>query len=124
MSSIALIEYSRRQTEYEKEWLNEKKIGFDAKECNAWRLITEKLGPKVSKQELLSIGRVISHELNIPLTREYKRRKIMMIKWFDENIDKIENFFRNNLIVVDDNDNSIEFDHTNKYYRTKLVIHD
>ena len=48
----------------------------------------------------MSLGIVVSHELNIKLNREYKRHKDMMIKWFEENLDRFKEIIA--FIEIDD----------------------
>lgn len=47
------------------------------------------------------MAEVISDQLNIGLYREYKRRKEMLIKWFDENYDSVWPFIENHLSIID-----------------------
>jgi hypothetical protein len=42
-------------------------------------------GPKVSQNELLSIADLIAEAIQIKPDRDARRRKIVMIKWFDDN---------------------------------------
>jgi hypothetical protein len=88
------------QTRYEKEWLEKEMEQFTATDSDAWRLLTNLYGSKISKEELLSVGQVTSIELNIELVREYKRRKETMIKWFQNHFDRIEPFLRESLTII------------------------
>jgi hypothetical protein len=40
--------------------------------------------------ELVSIGLLVADRLNITLDRDARRRKIVLLKWFDENWPLIE----------------------------------
>jgi predicted oxidoreductase len=41
-------------------------------------------GPKLSHDELVSIGALAANALQIKLDRDARRRKPVMIKWFEE----------------------------------------
>jgi hypothetical protein len=41
-------------------------------------------GPKLSHDELVSIGGLVANALQIRLDRDARRRKSVMIKWFEE----------------------------------------
>ena len=56
-------------------------------------------GPRISKEELLSLGQVVALALKLPLPREYKRRKVTMVLWFDEHYDEVMPFIRSNVKV-------------------------
>jgi hypothetical protein len=90
---------STSQARYEKEWLKKEMEHFTATDSDAWRLLMNLHGPKLSKDEVLSLGIVISKELDIELVREYKRRKETMIKWFQNNLERIEPFLREFLTI-------------------------
>lgn len=90
---------------------------FDVKGNRAWKEITSRYGTKLSHSELLAIATVISKCDNIKLDREAKRRKEVLIKWFDENIDRCIPYF-NSMVLVDEGDHY--YGDTNlRYYITK-----
>lgn len=89
------------QVQYEKLFLEEKRKNFDMTKCEAWSRLTQKFGQKVSQEELLTIAQIVSHELDIPLAREYKRRKEILVKWFDENLEAVWPFINNKVRVTD-----------------------
>lgn len=95
------VKYKSLQDKYESDFVKEKLTGFDHKKCKAWLSLTERFGPKISQNQLLSMAEVISDQLNIGLYREYKRRKEMLIKWFDENYDSVWPFIENHLSIID-----------------------
>lgn len=78
------------QTEIERKRVDKRLKGFVFKESKAWKLICSHYGSNLNQVELLSIAEVIGQELSIKVDREAKRRKEVLIKWFEENIDKIE----------------------------------
>jgi hypothetical protein len=59
--------------------------GFSPKETPAWREITRRFGPNIKQPELVSIASVLAQGTNIRLDRDAKRRKAVLIKWFEEN---------------------------------------
>jgi hypothetical protein len=88
------------QTEYEKSCLEEMRKGPNPKEGPAWKYLTNRLGKSPGKPELVSLGIVLAQELGMHLTREYKRRKEMMIKWFNDNFDRLEPFLSSQVELV------------------------
>jgi hypothetical protein len=71
---------------------------FNPDTCAAKMLLTELYGP-INGQDLLSLAKVCSHYLNIYLDREASRRKVVLMKWFDENIMDIEPFLRRHIVI-------------------------
>jgi hypothetical protein len=88
------------QKEYEKAFIAEKRARFDATTCRAWALLTSKFGTKITQEELLSLAQVLAHELDLDLSREYKRRKELLVKWYDENIETIWPFVETRIVVT------------------------
>jgi hypothetical protein len=58
---------------------------FNAKDCSVWREITNRFGRNIKQRELLSIATVLATHANIKLDRDAKRRKTVLVKWFEEN---------------------------------------
>lgn len=77
---------------------------FNYKESRAWKEITDRFGSKLSQSELLAIAVIISYCDRLKLDREAKRRKEVLIKWFDENIDRCLLYFES-MVLVDEGDN-------------------
>jgi hypothetical protein len=73
---------------------------FDPATSEAWKFLENRFGPDIPKPWLISLGRVLAQHLNIPLAREYKRRKGMMIKWFDDHFEFIEPFINQHVEVL------------------------
>lgn len=69
-----------------------KKAIFNYKECNAYKKITtEYFWPTIRHSELVSIATAIAERCKgIPVSREEKRRKDLLIKWYDDNWQIIE----------------------------------
>lgn len=69
----------------EKERITNRLNGFNPKDNPAWREITTRFGNNIKQPELLSIATVLASNANIKLDRDAKRRKSVLIKWFEEN---------------------------------------
>jgi hypothetical protein len=67
---------------------------FQYRTSQPWLAITKRFGPHLGQVELLSLADIIQRNLTdvAPLDREAKRRKEVLIKWFDENWAPIEGF--------------------------------
>ena len=66
--------------------------GFDAKDNRVWAEIAKRFGVNVKQGELTNIAQVIAKHAGIKLDRDAKRRKCVLLKWFDENWEKIYPF--------------------------------
>ena len=77
--------YASHEASKEKDRISERMAGFNPKDNEVWRTITAKFGPNIKQPELLSIAMVLSTNCNIKLDRDAKRRKSVLIKWFEEN---------------------------------------
>jgi hypothetical protein len=64
--------------------------GFHWKQSLVWAHLNYLYGPKLSQDELISIGELVAQMLQIKLDRDARRRKPVMIKWFEENWCKIQ----------------------------------
>lgn len=78
------------QTEIERRRVDKRLKGFVVKESRAWKQICQHYGSNLNQVELLSIAEVLGYALHIRVDREAKRRKEVLIKWFEENIEAIE----------------------------------
>jgi hypothetical protein len=59
--------------------------GFNAKDTAVWNALAQKFGSNIKQPELLSIATVLSKNANVRLDRDAKRRKSVLLKWFEEN---------------------------------------
>ena len=59
--------------------------GFDVAQSIAWKDVCGRFGHSLSQSELLCVAEVIGSEIGVKVDREAKRRKEVLIKWFDEN---------------------------------------
>jgi hypothetical protein len=73
--------------------------GFNWKHSRAWGQLTSIYGMKLSQHELVSIGDLVAEKLEIKLDRDARRRKTVMIKWFEENWGLIQPLLH--LVVLD-----------------------
>jgi hypothetical protein len=64
--------------------------GFRWRSSHAWHYLSILFGPQVSQEELLSIAVILAAQLNLRLDRDARRRKVVMIKWFQENWIRLE----------------------------------
>lgn len=77
------------QNDIEKMRVKERLESFDMKNCRAWKEITNRFGPSLNQSELLGIAEIIAEAANIKVDREAKRRKEVIVKWFEENIETV-----------------------------------
>ena len=82
--------------------LTERLKNFVYKESAAWKEITRRYGEELTQNELLCIAEVIASNLGIVIDREAKRRKNVLIKWFDENLEVITPFFERLRLIGSD----------------------
>jgi hypothetical protein len=78
-------EYSRNANEVERRRVGARLNGFVFKDSPAWQMISRRFGENLNQMELLSLAQVLSARLNLKIDREAKRRKEVLIKWYDEN---------------------------------------
>jgi hypothetical protein len=72
-------------TSRELERIEERIRGFNWKRSWVWIHLTSVYGPKLTQEELVSLADLIASALHIKLDRDARRRKTVMIKWFEEN---------------------------------------
>lgn len=108
----APFDFPRTQNESERKKIDERLRGFSLNESKAWKSICEQFGPNLNQSELLSIAEVLCLEVNqtqrnLPLKvdREAKRRKEVLIKWFDENYTDLQPHLKT--IVLEDENGEI-----------------
>jgi hypothetical protein len=58
--------------------------GFNWKKSRAWRHLCMQFGPKLNQDELVSIAELIGAHAGIRPDRDAQRRKVVMLKWFEE----------------------------------------
>ena len=77
----------------EQEKINKDLGEFDYKNSPAWDLIKGRGWQNLSKCELLLIARVMSAYTHIPIDREPKRRKPVLVKWFNDHLEQTKECF-------------------------------
>ena len=88
----AYINSTTPQLNTEKKRISGRLSGFNPKESPVWKEITKRFGVNIKQPELVSIASVLAGSANIKLDRDAKRRKTVLIKWFDENYAAISPF--------------------------------
>lgn len=84
----------------EKERIANRLMGFNPKDNSVWREISTRFGANIKQPELLSIAQVLASSANIKLDRDAKRRKSVLIKWFEENWGQIQPYL--DYVVLED----------------------
>jgi hypothetical protein len=72
--------------------------GFNWQKSCAWMHLCCQFGPRLNQEELVSIAELVGNYLGIRLDRDARRRKVVMIKWFEEHWTTIQPLLR--LIVL------------------------
>ena len=78
---------------------HKKNIEIDYRSSKAWVVLTSKFGPKVNHDELLSLAEILSFHFKIPLSRENRRQKGMLIQWYNDNLNELWPFIKKNIEV-------------------------
>jgi hypothetical protein len=58
---------------------------FNWKNSNVWGFLRWFYGSKLRQAQLVAIAEIVSARTHIRLDRDARRRKIVLIKWFEEN---------------------------------------
>ena len=77
--------------------------GFDPRDNVAWNELSRRFGSNLKQGELQSIAQALADGAGIKLDRDAKRRKIVLIKWFNENWKEISPFL--DLVVLEEVEN-------------------
>lgn len=93
---------ARSHSELERKKVDERLRGFSLKTSPAWHEICTRFGSNLNQTELLSIAEVLGAQINVKVDREAKRRKEVLIKWFDENLMVILPYFSK--MILEDRD--------------------
>jgi hypothetical protein len=65
--------------------VRERTQGFCWKGSTVWRQLTDRYGPRLCLDELKSIAAIVAERVPIRLDRDARRRKTVIVKWFQEN---------------------------------------
>ena len=98
------------QQAHEKFVVETKLKNFDLASSRAWAKLTARFGPKITQEELLSLAQICSIHTQIDLHREFKRRKKMLIIWFEEHFETVWPFIENSLIITDKDHKIINYE--------------
>lgn len=64
--------------------------GFNVNKSNAWIYLRSNYGEKLTQNDLIRIANIVSTYTGIKISRDAKRRKVVLLKWFDENWHQIK----------------------------------
>jgi hypothetical protein len=87
-------------------------MGFDVNRSPAWRDIRARFGDSLNQSELLSLAEVIGKEIGVKVDREAKRRKEVLIKWFDEHYSSMKSILAS--IEIEDSEGKLMTGQTEK----------
>jgi hypothetical protein len=72
---------------------------FDPEHCPAATLLTRLFGTTINATDLVRLAETCAFCLDIYLDREARRRKSVLLKWFDENLQAIGPFLSEHIVV-------------------------
>ena len=81
-------DYLPHQRKTEKQKAIELLQSFDYRTSRAFTFITQMCGESPSKNSLVALGQIFSVLIGVKFERGYGRRKELIIKWFDMNLDQ------------------------------------
>ncbi|EAY19037.1 hypothetical protein TVAG_247160 [Trichomonas vaginalis G3] len=89
-----IIDMSTQKMQNQKEHhLNSIRLaGWDLKTSRAHIFLSNFLGANYATSDALCLAQLASHYIGLEIDRAAQRRKNVLVKWFDENIDLIETF--------------------------------
>jgi hypothetical protein len=73
-------------TMHERHKIDQRIANFAYEKSIAWAEIRRRHWDQLTQAELLSVAQLLGWKAGIPLDREAKRRKRILVKWFDENL--------------------------------------
>lgn len=75
------------QAAAERNRIDERIKDFDYERSTAWFELQRRGWDRLNQAELLRIAQILGTKTGISIDREAKRRKGVLVKWFDENMD-------------------------------------
>jgi len=79
-----------------------KRVGeFNWKKSKVWKSLSNRFGDKITQEELISIAELLANTIEVKLDRDARRRKVVLIKWFEENWAKIEPLVKYIILDID-----------------------
>lgn len=113
------VDHTRSINEVEREKVRQRLQGFNKKESRAWSIICQRFGPNLNQSELVSLAEVVAHHLHLKVDREAKRRKEVVLKWFEENSELVFPFLEK--VVLEDEDGNTLGATTTKSKRSEVL---
>ena len=89
------------QDYYELVFMHNALRNFDPENSQAVKKLTERFGRR-TQSELLSLAQIISEHTEIKLYRESKRRRNLLLAWYEQNFDTIWPFIEQEVIVQEE----------------------
>jgi hypothetical protein len=89
------------QSQSERKLIAQKLAGFDYGVSRIRRVFQEYQWDELGMTELCGIALALSHFTGIKMDREDKRRKEVLLKWFEDNLDAIEPYFDQIQLIYD-----------------------
>lgn len=77
----------------ERKRIRKRIANFDQRKSQAWKYLTLMYGPQIKHEKLINLAEYAASYLKIYIDRDARRRKCVLIKWFDENWNKIGPLF-------------------------------
>lgn len=68
-------------------------------QTEAWKRICELYGDDMTRNDLRALAEVLSLQLNIKLSINFKKTKKKLIKWFDIHLDKIYPYMKYHIVI-------------------------
>ena len=99
-----------KQNEDEKKLLRKRIGDWHSKDSIIRKELERHLGPDLSRNQLLSLAKVISNHTNIPIDREASRRKEVLFKWFDEHSNQVLPFLYSNIEIETNTGETVTFE--------------
>ena len=78
----------------EKERIEKRLQGFQYKNSNAWKTLIQLYGETVKRSTLCEIAKFISSAKQLKIDRDAKRRKDVLVKWFEDNWSDVYPFIK------------------------------
>ena len=90
----------------EKQRIAMRMSGFQLKGNRIWEELSSRFGANIKRGELTNIAQVLANAAHIKLDRDAKRRKSVLLKWFEEHWDALYELL--DYVVLDNNENENE----------------
>jgi hypothetical protein len=81
------------QTTQERYKIDQRIANFAYEKSTAWEEIRKRSWDRLTQAELLSIAQLLGNKLGVQIDREAKRRKRVLVKWFEEHLGDLRPLF-------------------------------